>query len=339
MVGQILELENWPATKRTLLFIISFTFVAEALGACAIYTIIKHDYSTGQAWFNAVFHSISSFCSAGLSCFGNSMIGFAHNLPMLAVTALLILLGTLGFISWYELLVCIRKRIAKKRCMLSLTTRIVVQVTALLICGITLLFIALEGSSHFTQSPWWITVSNMLFNAIAYRSTGFTSIDLGTMQTATVFLIIMYSFIGSAPLSTGSGMRVTTFTLFLATIRAVASGRTVVELKGRRIPHDQLFKAMALLALSFCWIVSSTFCLSLIENKSSFMNVFFEAVSSFTTLGLATDITPYLSTAGKLLIALNMFIGRVGSLTFLLALRTQPDKLDFQYPEERLILS
>ena len=179
----------------------------------------------------------------------------------------------------------------------------------------------------------------MLFNAIAYRSTGLTTIDVSTMQTATVFVIIMYSFIGSSPVSTGSGIKVTTFAIFLATIRAVIRGKMVVEIKGRRIPQDQIFRAMAVLSMCICWLIGSTFILFLIESQSSFINVFFEAVSSFTNLGLATDITPFLSTAGKVVIILNMFIGRIGSLTLLLALRPGRSRVEFQYPEERIMMS
>jgi trk system potassium uptake protein len=340
MVGQILELETWKATKRMLFFIISLTLLVELIGALVIYIIIAPHYTPSQAIFHAIFHSISSFCSAGLSSFNNNMIGYQHNIPMLAVTASLILFGTLGFITWYELFIYLRKHIIQhKRFMPSLTTRVVLHMSVLLITGITFLFIILEGPSHFANAPWWVTVANMLFNGIAYRSTGFTSIDLNTMQTATVFLIIMYSFIGSAPLSTGGGIKVTTFTLFLATIRSVIKGRMTVDLKGRKIPQDQIFKAIAILSLSLCWIVVSTFCLSLLEKHTTFITVFFETVSSFTTLGLATDITPYLSIPGKILITLNMFIGRVGSLTLLLALRARPDRLEFQYPEERLMIS
>ncbi len=208
-----------------------------------------------------------------------------------------------------------------------------------LIASATLLLLILEGPRHFPGSPWWETLSNMLFNAVAFRSIGLTTIDLTTMQTATIFLIMMYSFIGSSPVSTGSGIKVTTFALFLATIRAVIMGRIEVDIKGRRIPQDQIFKAMAVLSVSICWIVVSTFLLTLFEPHSGFMGIFFEAVSSFTNLGLATAITPTLSMIGKIIVITNMFMGRVGILTLMLALRVSQEKVKFQYPEERVMMS
>ena len=113
----------------------------------------------------------------------------------------------------------------------------------------------------------------------------------------------------------------------------------MVELKGRRIPQDQIFKAMAILALSMCWVTASIFILALIEPNSSFISVLFEAVSSFTNLGLATDITPMLSLPGKILVIFNMFMGRVGTLTLMLAFRIHKERIEFQYPEEELMIS
>lgn len=337
MVGQIFELENWRSTKRMLFFIIGFTFVAELIGSLVIYFLISDKYP--DPIFRALFHSISSFCSAGQSCFNNSMLDFKDNIPMLGITGFLILAGTGGFITWYELILSAIKKFQHKRFNLSLTTKVVIQMSLILILFITFLLIILEAPTQFNNTPWYNTVANMLFNAVSYRSTGFTTIDINLMQKATIFLIIMYSIIGSAPISTGNGVRVTTFTIFLATVRSVITGRSSVDIKGREIPQDLIFKAMAILALSLCWIVISTFCLLLIEKKLSFINIFFETVSSFTTLGFATEITPYLSSWGKVLIMLNMFIGRVGSLTLLLAIKIRQDKVEFHYPQERLILS
>jgi trk system potassium uptake protein TrkH len=337
VIGQILELESWRTTRQVLFFIIAFTLVLECIGAGIIYQLIKHQYTRPDALFHAIFHSISSFNNAGLSSFGQSMLSFSTNISMLVITALLMIGGSFGFITWYELFLYGKSRLEHKRFHLSLTTRVVLFMNALVITVATLLLIALEGPGSCLR--WPTTLINMFFNAIAYRSTGFTTLNTATVQQATVFFIIMYSLIGAAPASAGGGLKITTFTLFLATIRAVITGRTTVDLKGRQIPQDLIFKAMAVLSLSLSWVIISTFLLLLIESKASFIALFFETVSSFTTLGLVTDITPYLSRGGKLLIILNMFIGRVGSLTLLLSLKTRPEKVEFHYPEERLMLS
>ncbi len=340
MIGQLLELTALKNPRYILFFIIGFTVLAEIAGALCLYGIIAPYYPRDEALFHALFHSISSFCNAGLSSFGeHSLIRFKENIPFLAVTAGLIILGGIGFMTLYELLFYVKNRIKSKRFHFTLTTRVILSTTAILITTATFLLLLIEGPAHFAHESWYVTLSNSLFNAISYRSTGLTTIDVSTMHAATVFMIIMYSFIGSSPVSTGSGIRVTTFALFLATIRSVIKGRMTVEIKGRRIPQDQIFKAMAVLSLSLCWIILSTFLLALIESRSSFISVFFEAVSAFTNLGLATDVTPYLSQYGKILIILNMFMGRAGTLTLMLALRVSKERVEFQYPEERLMMS
>ncbi len=339
MLGQVLELETWKNTRRVLFFIITLTVLLESLGAFLIYFFIIPYYPPSEALFHAIFHSISSFCNAGLSSFGHSMIPFAYNIPMLTITGFLVLSGGLGFMTWYELFLYLKRKINRKRYTFSLTTKVIVTMTIISLVIATFLLLILEAPAHFGSSSWLVTLSNMIFNAITYRSAGLTSIDITTLHTATVFMIIMYSFIGSSPGSTGSGIKVTTFAIFLATIRSVITGRMAVELKGRRIPQDQVFKAMAVLSLSIFWVIVSTFCLLLTEPQSKFISIFFEAVSSFTNLGLATDITPYLSVLGKFIIITNMFIGRVGSLTMLLALKARQEKVEFQYPEERLMMS
>ncbi len=340
MIGQVLELTILKNPRYILYFIIGFALITELIGAGCIYWLISPLYSPGEAVFHSIFHSISSFCNAGLSSFGGqSMIPFKENIPLLGITGLLIFLGGIGFVTIYEFFIYIKKRFMKKRYQFSLTTRVVFAVVPVLIGTVTLLLLWIEGSRHFADQSFFVTISNMIFNAVAYRSAGLTTIAISNMQTATVFMIIMYSFIGSSPVSTGSGIKVTTFALFLATIRSVINGRMVVEIKGRRIPQDQIFKAMAVLSLSVCWITVSTFCLALIESQSSFISVFFEAVSSFTNLGLATEITPFLSIPGKFLIICNMLMGRIGTLTLMLALRMHRDRGEFQYPEERLMMS
>lgn len=339
MLSQILELASLKNPRSILFFIIRVTLIVEAIGALLIYGLIYPYYPTHEAVFHSLFHSISSFCNAGLSTFGqHSLVPFQQNIPLLAVTALLILCGGIGFLTLHELILYARAKWEQRRFQFSLTTRVVLTMTAILIGGATILLMLLEGASHFPHGPWWLTSCNMLFNAIGYRSTGLTTIELSSMQTATVFMIIMYSFIGSSPVSTGSGIKVTTFALFLATIRAVIKGRMTVDIKGRRIPQDQIFKAVAVLSLSFSWIIVSTFLLALFEHHSDFISVFFEAVSSFTNLGLATEITPLLSIPGKLIVICNMCAGRVGSVTLLLALRMYQERVDYQYPEERIMM-
>ncbi len=339
MFGQVIELESWKDTKKILLFIGSFTLTVEALGALVIFFLIKPYYTTSQALFHALFHSISSFCNAGLSSFGNSMIVFQNNIPMLFITGLLILCGSLGFITWYELFshYKIRLKTKKKYIRTSLTTKIIFTSTLLIISITTLLLFALEWHQSSSQSLI-LTASNMFFNAISYRSAGLTTIDIHTLSAATILLIMIVSFIGSSPGSAGSGIKVTTFTVVVSTIYAALINHSHVDIKKRQIPFDQVFKALAVAALSFSWILISTFILLILNKQANFLTLLFESVSSFSNLGLSTGLTPSLSTIEKFIIILNMFFGRVGSITLVLALRARrarKEKIKLHYPEER----
>lgn len=330
----ILDLDTWKDAQRVLLFIIGFSLTIELFGASIIYWLIRSNYtSSAEALFYAFFHSVSSFCSVGLIARHTNMIQYAASNGMLLVTGFLILCGGLGFFTWYDFF---ENYITGERKDLTLNTRVVVRITAMLILGLTVLLLLLEGSTHFTHLPWYTRVINMLFNAIAYRSAGLTSMAMPTLQVATVFLIVMYSLIGSSPGSTGSGIKVTTFAIFIATIRTVISGEASITIMEEKIYQEQIFKALAIFSFSLFWIIISTICLAVVEPQLGFANVFFETVSTFTTLGLATDITPYLSFAGKLLVMINMMIGRVGPLTLLLALRSRHEIKE--YLHERLMI-
>lgn len=338
MAGQILELETSRHIKQVLIFIGIFTLSLEIIGAIFVYFIINQNFGFGEAVFNSIFHAVSSFCSVGLSFSGNSLIDYRTNLPMLLITGLLIFFGTTGFMTWYEIVNYLKRRIQGRRKYLSLTTKIVIY-ASIIMTIITTIFLLLLEPNIFSDLSWPLRVANMLFNSIAFRSTVLSTINLSEIQAATILFILTYGLIAAAPSSTGGGIKITTFVIFLATIRSVLIGRPDTEIKNRRIPQDQVFKALSILSLSFCWIIISTFLLLLLESDKPFMAIFFGTISSFTTLGLETGITPYLSVAGKILIIINMLIGRLGSLTFLLAfIRSKRERTEFQYPEERIML-
>lgn len=300
--------------------------------------VIYKDYSLLQAVFLSVFHSISSFCDAGLSLFPNGMISFNNNPAMLISTAVLMLFGGLGFITWHELLSYAKAVFYKKRRFLSLYSKIVLSTTVILITTTSILYWILERNNTFADMSPPLAFLNTIFNAIASRSTGFTSIPTNELHVATLFMVMIIAFIGSSPGSTGSGIKTTTFAVFLATIKAAIIGKDAVQIKGRRIPKDQVYKAIAIISLSLGWVIITTFCLLITESRFEFFDIAFEVVSAFATLGMSTGITPHLSIIGKLFIIITMIIGRIGSLTVMLALRRKLEPQEFQYPEERVML-
>jgi trk system potassium uptake protein TrkH len=203
-----------------------------------------------------------------------------------------------------------------------------------------MLFFALEYNNTLQSLSLPLAWANSLFHAISFKSCGFILANITSFHAATIFCIMIIGFIGSSPGSTGSGIKTTTFALFLAIIRSAINGRFSVEIFEREIPIDQVYKAIAIVSLSICWILVTTFILLLTELEWTFLELFFETISSFSNVGFSLKGSQNLSAIGKLLICATMFIGRIGSLTFILGLKfkSKLDKTEFSYPEERVML-
>lgn len=341
IAGEMLDLESWKNTRKILLFIISLTFILETIGAIALYQTLKHHYPTHKAILYACFHAISSFCNAGITPFTNGMVEFNSSYNMLLITCFLMCAGGLGFITWNELFnrYNIFAKNNKHPGPLSLQSRVILNYYLFFVIAGTILFWLLEHNNTFEFMTLPRQILNSFFTSVASRSGGYMSVYPNDMQHASLFALILNAFIGSAPGSTGSGVKITTAAIFLATINAAIMNKAAVNIKGRRLMKDQIYRALAVVTLSIVWILMTTFCLLITEKTWSFLDIFFETMSAYTTLGASVGITPYLSTVGKCLIMLSMFIGRIGSLTLLIALRKRVDSSEYSYPEERMMIT
>jgi len=341
MAGQLLELDSWRSIKKILKFTVISTLLLEAIGTIIFFTLFYTDYAIGNALFYALFHSVSSFCNAGISFLHfltqQNLGYYSSSYRFLITTTILTFFGGLGFITWHEIVEHIR---AKKPHRFSLHSKIILYSTLSLLAITTILFFILEYHNTLAQLPLPLALVNSVFHAVSFKSCGFILTTLTNFHTATIFIIMIVGLIGSAPGSTGSGIKTTTFALFLSVIRATIKERSSVEAFERHIPNDQVFKAITIIALSICWILFTTFCLLLTEHNWSFLEVFFETVSGFSNVGFSLKGSQHLSFVGKILICITMFIGRIGSLTFILGLkfRKKPEIIEYTYPEERVML-
>jgi len=338
MAGQLLELESWKNIRNILFFIVLVTLCVESLGALLIFGSIYQDYALSKALFLAVFHAVSSFCDAGLSLFPQGFITHKDNFMLLLTVSCIMTFSGLGFITWYDIMQCIKTYKQRKKNHLSLHSKIVISMAFFLVSSSALLYWILERHNTLLSLSMPLGLINALFNGIALRGTGFTTIPIDQLQLATLLLIMIMAFIGSSPGSTGSGVKVTTFAILIATIKSAIKGQTIVTIMGRTIAKDQTYKAIAIIVLGCSWILITTFCLLITEQGMSFLDILFESVSSFATLGLSTGITPYLSSTGKFFIILSMIIGRIGALGLVLAFWKKHENPEFSYPEERIIL-
>ncbi|OGB83591.1 hypothetical protein A3F66_04445, partial [candidate division TM6 bacterium RIFCSPHIGHO2_12_FULL_32_22] len=214
IAGQILEINKIKQVKRIFLFILTLTAIVELIGAISTFLIIYKDYELKTAIFYSAFHSISSFCNAGITLFPNGIAYYNHNLTMLIITSMLMLIGSIGFITWYEIAKFLRaKFIIKKFFSISLQTKIVISFTTVLIIIGAIIFYTLEANNSLLGFSTSEKIINSIFSAISLKSTGFLTVNFVILQLATILYIFVSGFIGAAPGSTGSGIKVTVFAI------------------------------------------------------------------------------------------------------------------------------
>ncbi|MFH1644541.1 MAG: potassium transporter TrkG [bacterium] len=344
IAGQLLEFESADKVKTFLSSIISITVITELIGAILLYPSFKELFATKKAVFYSVFHSISAFCNSGVSLFENNMADFAKNPFPLSVLSLLVFLGGIGFIVWYEMINLVKKFIRSiKRdktpiYSVSLHTKIALNTSLILIGSGTIIFWFLEKGNALRSLGFINKFVNSFFIASTVRCAGFQTVSVDELALPTLLILMILMFIGASPSSTGSGIKTTTFALFIASIASIVRNRTSIEIGGRTIPNDQVYKATAIVSLALGWLLFTIFLLLITEKSFSFIQVFFEATAAFSTGGLSTGITPYLSKIGKLILMISMVVGRMGSLTLVLALIKKKEKQLYRYPEERIII-
>lgn len=342
IAGEILEFEIWGRVRYFVGLIVTLTFSAELIGTILLYFQLPAPVHESRIFY-AFFHSISAFCNAGISLSDSSLIHLKEFHAALFTLSCLMFAGSIGFIVWYDIARFLRswlKSFEQKRRIMPLTlhSKLAFYSSIALIAAPTLVIFVLERThalaSLSTKSAAW----NSFFTAISSRGIGFATIDFQTAQPATLLLCIPLMLIGASPGSTGSGIKTTTFVVFIAAVFSIVKNRSSVEISGRRIPNNQIYKVMAIVALACTWIFSILFALLLTDASLGTMNLLFETVSAFGCSGISTGITPKISLYGKSLLMITMLAGRIGSLTLVLALRKRPEKHLYTYPEERIMI-
>ena len=336
LASDILSIQSFKDTKRILFFVIKLTFACEIIGAIVTFYAIQHDYTFKRAIFLSIFHSVSSFCNVGVSLFPHGALSYNTNILMTITTTLLILFGCLGFVTWHELLKYIKQWYHHPK--LSWHTRIVLKTFFSTMMITSILFWLLERSNTLSGMTIIQRFFNIILIGIGTKSCGYLPVDISFVQPATILLLAITAFIGSAPSSTGGGIKTSALAIFLAVIRSTMYGRAHIEIKGRSIARDQVYKALAIISLACSWILITTFCLLITEHSYGFMDVLFETISAFSNNGMSTGMTQWLTITGKLFIMATMIVGRIGALTLIIGMRRSSDTQNFSYPEERVIL-
>ncbi|WP_018248353.1 TrkH family potassium uptake protein [Orenia marismortui] len=333
IIQQDLDQFQLSGVIRIVKYVLGVTFAIEGTGAFILFLRFLKDMPLGKALYFGIFHSVSAFNNAGFDIFGNSLENFTGDITVNFVITTLIILGGIGFAVIAEVY---SKRSFKN---FSLHTKLVLSVTLILIIVGTIVSFVLEYSNPATIGNLSLgekTIASY-FLAITPRTAGFNTVPTGALNSSTIFFTIILMFIGASPGSTGGGVKTTTFGALGAVLYARATGREDIEIYKRRLGKDIIYNALSIVLIALLLVVTVTMVLTITED-AEFLDLFFEAVSAFGTVGLSTGVTGGLSVVGRILIILTMFAGRVGPLTIAVAIGERKNKANIRYPKEKILV-
>lgn len=302
LLKEALNIEGIKGMIRLVKSILLMTLCFELMGVVLSFLVFVQDYPVLKALWISIFHSIAAFNNSGFDILGGlrNLIPYQNNILLNLTTSGLIIFGGLGFLVILDVL---KKRSFRK---LTLHSKVVLTTTLTLLVAGTLLLKATED----------ITWLGAFFQSVSARTAGFSTYPIGEFTNAGLFTLIILMFIGASPGSTGGGIKTSTFFVLSQHVRSLFTKRHISAFR-RNIPSEVFSKACTISLLSLLLVCVGTFFLCVLEPEYSFVQLLFEEVSAFGTVGLSTGITPTLSVASKLILIFTMFAGRVGTFTLL----------------------
>lgn len=349
LAGQIVVQDTFTHSRERhissiLKDVVVFTSIIEGLGIVFMFFCFLPGNGVNKALFLSIFHSISAFCNAGFSLFPNSFIGYRDNWVLNLVVCALIICGGIGILVLSEIkrTFSIKHRFLAR---LSLHSKIALSTTAILIVSGTIFIIIMEW--HNVLSPLSVPSRflSAFFQSVTARTAGFNTLGIGNMANETLFLIILLMFIGASPGSCGGGIKSTTFATIAVLGTSRFRGHSRPQLFNRTISDASVGKAISVIMLSIVVVCLGTMMILMTEigdvahpqSRGKFLELFFEVVSAFGTVGLSTGITAELSVIGKIILSAIMFVGRLGPLVIGVALSREAVSR-YYYAEETIMV-
>ena len=321
-------------------YVIIFALAVQAAGFLLLFVRLLFDYPVAQAAWDALFHSVSAFNNAGFTIFDDSasLSAFQGDPITLAIFAVMIVLGSLSFPVVNEI---VRRKRPNRW---ALDTRLVIVGTlGLWVAGaVSMLLFEIGNPATLGQMSTGDQVSNAAFQAVTARTAGFSTIDFSATRSGNDFLYMLLMFIGGASGSTAGGIKVNTMMVLAVAGLASINGRSHAEIFGRELPYGQIARALAVVLLALMTLFVAVVALAISEGDQidagtfGFLDVLFEAVSAFGTVGLSRGITPDLTDPGKVVVTLAMYLGRLGPLTIGLGLALRERRAVYRFAQERI---
>ena len=323
LISDAFNLDTLSGLSKFIKKVLIGTLVIEGVGALAYMTVFLPEFGA-RGIFISVFTSVSAFCNAGIDIIGStSLSDYGTNVVINTVTSLLIILGGLGYIVWWDVLRVLRTVKARRlRAFQSLTlhSKIVLSFTAILIVagGFSVLLFEYRNPMTLGGYSFFDKLQMAFFQSITLRTAGFATLPQENLTNATAILSLFLMFIGGSPVGTAGGIKTVTFAVLFATASSVITGKNETVLFGRTISRKISGKAIAVCLTSFATLFVSSVLLSAVCDASA-LDVLYESVSATATVGLSRNFTSSLNVLGKIIVVATMYLGRVGPISLAVA--------------------
>lgn len=356
VLSDFLSEDNVSQIAKTLAKVIFITLSIEGIGAAFIYfNLDKHYFPeiSDRIEFS-VFHSISAFCNAGFSTLTDNLYDFrVRNIyPILYAISLLIIFGGIGFPILLNIYAFIKYKItsiisivrygSRKAYipkLININSRLVIYTTLFLLIVGTVFFYVFEKNNTLQGMDMAGKIAHSFLGSVTPRTAGFNSLNMNQLSVAAVVLTIFLMWVGASPVSTGGGIKTTTFSIAILNTLRIARMKNHIEFHQREIHERSVDRAFAIIILSIVILGSSSLLMYLFEPDKGALRILFECVSAFGTVGLSLGLTPLLTDASKILLIVLMFIGRMGILSVLFAVFKKTKTSVYRYPKENIVIN
>lgn len=316
---------------RLILQFVLYSLVTELVGALCIALSFIPKYGLGQGVFLSIFTSVSAFNNAGFALFKDNLIS-AVNDPIITITVpLLIIMGGIGPLVFLDLVT------TQKLTKLKLHSKIVLSTTFILIIVGSISFFILEYPSTLNHLSLIEKIGASFFQSVTTRTVGFNTVDIGQISTPTSMMMMLFMFIGGAPISSAGGIKITSLVLTLLFIKSTLRNESHPAIFKKSIPERTLKIAVTITLLATIFVLSISFIVSVLNPHTSYTTVLFEVISAFGTVGLSMNFTTDYSTVTKIIIIATMLIGKIGILTFVQLFISEKKQL-FHYAKDNVQL-
>ncbi len=330
LISDSFNLNSFSGLAKFIKKVIYGTFIVEGIGALLYMIVFIPDFGLRGIWIS-IFNSVSSFCNAGIDIISeNSLCNYAINPLVNTVTSILIVLGGVGYIVWWDV-IRVFKNFKKERikCLkrLTLHSKIVLSATMILIFGGALAIFAFEYSNPLTMANYSLfeKIQASFFQSITTRTAGFATIPQENLTNASAIVCLLLMFIGGSPVGTAGGVKTITIVVLFATAYSVIKNKKEVSLFNRNISRQAVKKSVAVTFMSFLIVFVSTVLLACVTNAPA-LDIIYETISATATVGLTRNLTSSLGVIGKLIIIITMYLGRIGPISLAVSFNSNREK-------------